>query len=73
MNETYRELYEKLMGKYADEKLCRILAARYHWDLNHSYRVPGWIVPKQKIVVFDLNRAEIANREDSWVHFRNSG
>lgn len=46
-------------------KLCRILAARYKWNLNRSYRVPGCIVPKQKIVVFDLNRAEVIDRDDS--------
>ena len=32
-------------------KLCRILAARYKWNLNRSYRVPGCIVPKQKAVL----------------------
>ncbi len=53
-------------------KLCRILAARYKWNLNRSYRVPGCIVPKQKIVVFDLNRAEVIDRDDSWVHLRNT-
>ena len=53
-------------------KLCHILAARYKWNLNRSYRVPGCIVPKQKIVVFDLNRAEVIDLDDSWVHLRNT-
>lgn len=53
-------------------KFCRILAARYKWNLNRSYRVPGWIIPKQQIVVFDLNRAEVIERDDGWVHFRNT-
>ena len=31
----------------------------------NSKRVPGCIVPKQRIVVFDLNRAEVIDRDDS--------
>lgn len=51
---------------YADEGISGTsLKNRDAWNLNRSYRVPGCIVPKQRIVVFDLNRAEVIDRDDS--------
>ena len=35
-----------------------ILAARQHWDPARSYRIPGRLLPGQKIAVFDLTQAE---------------
>ena len=39
--------------------LCRILANRLGWDVSSSYRIPGKLIPRQKIVVFDLTSATI--------------
>ena len=35
-----------------------ILAARQQWDTARSYRIPGKLLPGQKIAVFDLTQAE---------------
>lgn len=40
-------------------KLCRLLAGQHHWDLNSSYRVPGWVYLDQRLAVFDLPSAKI--------------
>ncbi len=42
--------------------LCMLLANKLDWDLNRSYRVPGRILPKQQIAIFDLKSAEIIDR-----------
>lgn len=39
-------------------RLCRILALKFGWDMNKSYRVPGFLINHQKIVVFNLQKAE---------------
>ena len=39
-----------------------LLANKLDWDLNRSYRVPGRILPKQQIAIFDLKSAEIIGR-----------
>lgn len=39
-------------------KLCRIIAGLHGWNLSHSYRVPGKVYESQKIVIFDLDKAE---------------
>ena len=39
-------------------RLCRILAREQNWDPEKSYRVPGDIIPKQKIALFYLTEAE---------------
>ena len=43
-------------------KLCHILAGQYHWNLNQSYRVPGWIDKRRQLAVFDLDFAELIDR-----------
>jgi hypothetical protein len=50
-------------------KLCRLLAAAYKWNVDCSYRVPGIIIRQQKIVVFDLRKAEIIDRDDKPISF----
>ena len=45
--------------------LCMLLANKLDWDLNRSYRVPGRILPKQQIAIFDLKSAEIIDRFSS--------
>ena len=45
-------------------RLCRILAAKFAWDTNKSYRVPGVILDKQKIVVYDLQKAELIDKNE---------
>lgn len=39
-------------------RLCKMLAANFQWNANMSYRVPGTIIERQKIVVFDLTNAQ---------------
>lgn len=38
-------------------RLCRLLAKKFSWDINKSYRIPGIIYSRQKIVIFDLQKA----------------
>lgn len=58
-------VYEGQKGmEVSSIKLCRLLAELYHWDLDCSYRVPGYIIPKQKIVVFYLKKAEAIEHDD---------
>ena len=42
-------------------RLCKILATKFSWDTNKSYRVPGIIIRQQKIVVFNLQKAVSIN------------
>ena len=37
--------------------LCRYLAARLGWNNISTYRVPGKVLPQQKMVLFDLTKA----------------
>lgn len=39
-------------------KLCRLFSAKFNWDLNRSYRVPGKAYPDSQVAVFFLLRAE---------------
>lgn len=43
--------------------LCEIIAAMYHWEEDCSYRVPGYIIPKQKIGMFYLRQAELIEHD----------
>jgi hypothetical protein len=38
---------------------CRLLLHSRGWESSKSYRVPGVILPRQKIVLFDLTKAVI--------------
>ena len=40
-------------------KLCRILAEQYHWNLNQSYRIRGWIDTRKQVAIFFLDSAKI--------------
>ena len=42
----------------SSKKLCILLATRHHWNINRSYRVPGNIIDRQRVVVFNLANAE---------------
>jgi len=43
-------------------RLCRIVSKMYGWDSNFSYRVPGTIMPRQSVVVFNLDEAAKISR-----------
>ena len=45
-------------------KLCHILAAQYHWNLNRSYRIPGRIDIRQQVAIFDLAFAEMIDKAE---------
>lgn len=50
--------------------LCQLLSTKYKWNANQSYRISGKVnnySMGQKVVVFDLESAEIINekREES--------
>lgn len=45
-------------------KLCRIIADLHHWDLDHSYRIPGKIHEEQKVAIFSLRAAEMIGIPD---------
>jgi hypothetical protein len=36
---------------------CRLLANRLGWERAFSYRIPGKVMPSQKLVIFDLTSA----------------
>lgn len=38
-------------------RLCKIISKLHGWEANASYRVPGKVLPEQKIAAFDLTRA----------------
>ena len=46
-------------------QLCVLLANRHKWDLSRSYRIPGRIITKQEIAVFDLTKAELVDRQET--------
>lgn len=53
--------------------LCSILAYQFNWDKEYSYRVPGTLLSKQGIILFDLTRAEKIrdnNDKQGWVVVR---
>lgn len=39
-------------------RLCRIMAEMQCWNTSYSYRVPGVILPQQKICIYHLDQAE---------------
>ena len=43
--------------------LCKLIANKYGWDPNCSYRVPGVVSPEQKAAVFDLSKAAMIGAE----------
>ena len=40
------------------KKFCDVVATRMGWDPKKSYRVPGFIYPEQKLVIYDLTSAK---------------
>jgi hypothetical protein len=40
---------------------CKLLADRLSWDQSHSYRIPGKILSKQNLVLFDLANTIVIN------------
>lgn len=47
------------------QKLCRIIAAKQHWDINKSYRVPGTLVSEKNVAIFSLGEASVIERESA--------
>ena len=43
--------------EFRSAAFCRLLAGKLGWDYTCSYRIPGRILPKQKLVIFDLTGA----------------
>ena len=39
--------------------LCRIMSGRFGWDTQSSYRVPGKLISKQRLVLLDVTGAEM--------------
>lgn len=46
-------------------RLCRLLAYALGWDDKTTYRIPGKIIPAQKIVIFDMTKATNIHDSDS--------
>lgn len=44
-------------------KLCRSIADLHRWETNHSYRIPGKVLPEKRVVVFNLKAAELIGKE----------
>lgn len=50
--------------KICSKKFCTLLSNRFGWGENKSYRIPGEVFPKEKIVIYDLTEAkETGNTE----------
>ena len=43
--------------EFRSAAFCRLLAGKLGWNITCSYRIPGRILPKQKLVIFDLTGA----------------
>lgn len=46
--------------------LCRLLANKLNWDINCSYRIPGRLIPQQKLVVYDLSQATVISQSSGY-------
>ncbi len=42
-------------------RLCSLLTSTQGWIKDHSYRIPGTVYTKQRVVVFQLSRAKDIN------------
>lgn len=51
MNDTRGGMELSSMG------FCRILARQLGWDIGQSYRIPGKIYEKERVIIFDLSKA----------------
>ena len=47
----------------SSKKLCQLIAQMHHWNLGHSYRVPGIIIAEHKVIIFELTKAEAIEHE----------
>ena len=45
-------------------KLCHILAELYHWDLNQSYRIRGWVDTRKQMAIFILDSAKVIDKNE---------
>ena len=48
----------RTIGKKVAEK-----PGMHHWNLGHSYRVPGSIIAEHKVIIFELTKAEAIEHE----------
>ena len=46
---------------------CRLLEYALCWDGERSYRIPGRIIHKQHIILFDLTRASVIQSRESTI------
>jgi hypothetical protein len=53
-----RAVYNKT-GKmeFRSVGFCRLLSSRFGWERTYSYRIPGKVLPKQGLVLFELTCA----------------
>ena len=49
---------KETMMRICSQPLCKMLARQFQWDEEASYRIPGTIYKKQRIVLFDLEKAD---------------
>lgn len=55
---VWNKVYDKTgRMEFRSVGLCRLLSHRLDWEQTHSYRIPGKILPKQNLVLFDLTCA----------------
>ncbi|MGI6700743.1 MAG: hypothetical protein ACOX6G_10605 [Christensenellales bacterium] len=48
----------------SSRKLCRLIARKFNWKEDCSYRVPGIIYNEKPVVIFDLTKAARIGQED---------
>ena len=54
------QVYQGNMGcEIHSYKLCHILAEQFHWNLNKSYRIRGWIDSRKQAAIFQLDSAKV--------------
>lgn len=65
---SHRVPYSVYQGKkgfaLTSIRLCRLLAKKFSWDTNASYRIPGHLDERQKIVVFYLQKSELISEPE---------
>ncbi len=55
----YAEQYAGGRMEFRCMALCRIMSGRFGWDTQSSYRVPGRLISKQRLVLLDVTGAEM--------------
>ncbi len=56
-------VYEGTRGmEVSSLKLCQIIAEMYHWDIDQSYRIPGFVLQDRSAAIFSLGQAEVIEK-----------